>query len=61
MLFRSGGFIVARLMGFNLKRISDHDIEALLSSYSSVADARGFAMMIGGLFSMGWGLLSEKK
>lgn len=46
-LFQSamGGTNVSRMSGFSLRKISDTDIETLLSGYSSVADARAFAYM----------------
>ena len=40
--------IVARVSGFNLKKISDHDIDEILGGYSTVADARGGAFNVGG-------------
>lgn len=43
-----GGVIAARTMGFSLRRISTHDIEQIMSSYTTVSDARGFAVMING-------------
>lgn len=45
---RQGGIIAARLQGFSLRRISDHDIEALLAAMPAVGDARGFAINASG-------------
>jgi hypothetical protein len=45
---KMGGRNVSRMSGFNLTKVSDTDIDYLLSSYTSVADARGYGFMIGG-------------
>lgn len=46
-LFKSkmGGVIAARMNGFGLAKISDADMDTILSGYSTVADATGFAFM----------------
>jgi hypothetical protein len=43
-----GGLNVSRLSGFSLKKISDHDIDEILSQYSTVADAKGLSFTFGG-------------
>jgi hypothetical protein len=40
--------LVARMSGFNLKKISDHDIDQILAGYSTVSDARGGAFSVSG-------------
>jgi hypothetical protein len=49
-LFKSieGGLNVARLSGFQLKKISDHDIDQILTTYSSVSDAKGLSFNFAG-------------
>ena len=41
-------FGFARMSGFNLKKISDHDLDAILSGYTTVSDARSGAFNING-------------
>ncbi len=43
-----GGVSVGRMAGFSFKRLSDVDIEQILSSYSVVFDAKGYSVMIDG-------------
>jgi hypothetical protein len=49
-LFRNkmGGVQVARLQGFNLQKISDHDIDEILGNYMTTTDALGFGFMFDG-------------
>lgn len=39
---------IARMQGFNLRKLSDPDIDDLLFSYATVSDAQGYAAMFGG-------------
>lgn len=43
----SGAVNISRMSGFRLERISDDDIDDILSTYSTVSDAVGFAYTIG--------------
>lgn len=45
---KTGGVIAARMAGFNLKKISDHDMDEIFGGYTSVSDARGFGYMLKG-------------
>jgi hypothetical protein len=45
---KMGGPNISRMSGFRLEKLSDSDIDALLQSYSNVADAQGFGYMING-------------
>lgn len=40
---KEGALNVSRMSGFSLKKLSTSDIDQILTSYSDVADARGFA------------------
>ena len=40
--------IAARMSGFSLRKISDHDMDEILATYSTISDARGGAFNIGG-------------
>lgn len=43
-----GGVNVSRMAGFSLRKLSDHDIDSILSAYTAVGDAEGFAYTMGG-------------
>lgn len=43
-----GGVNVSRMSGFALKKISDEDIDEILSDFINVADARGYGVMFDG-------------
>jgi len=45
---KMGGRNVSRMSGFNLNKVSDSDIDYLLSSYTSVADAKGYSVIVSG-------------
>jgi hypothetical protein len=49
-LFRNrvGQINVGRMSGFGFQRISDQDIDALLNSYTNVADGRGYSFQTAG-------------
>ncbi len=45
---KQGGVTVGRMQGFTFKRLSDSDIEQILSNYSVVFDAKGYSLMVDG-------------
>ncbi len=44
----TGALNVSRLSGFQLQKISDQDLEQILQSYSTVADAQGYGFTVAG-------------
>jgi hypothetical protein len=45
---RTGNLTIARMQGFSLKKISDVDIDGIISRYMSVVDAKGFGFSVAG-------------